>query len=119
MAGNRLGNRARVIYEGEEAGKVYILQIDASFVIAGAGTGAAAPTVFNPSSPPTGIDYCPSPKRFKPRVVFAQSASGDATKTIVCCSAESDLYATTLPKNVTIDGETFTTTGRRGEKLSF
>jgi hypothetical protein len=119
MAGNRLGPRTRVIYESDETGTAYILTIDESFVVAGAGQGDDAPDEYDPAAPPEGIDVSPAPKRFKPRIVYAQSASGDAVKRIVCCNADSDLYSTGTPSAVVIDGETFTTTGRRGEKLTF
>lgn len=119
MAGNRLGPRARIIYESDEVGQVYILQIDASFIVAGAGAGGSTPDIFDPTDPPAGVMICPPPRRFKPRIVYAQSANGDAVKEIVIASATGSLYATTLRKVVAIDGENFTTTGRRGEKISF
>jgi hypothetical protein len=120
MAGNRLGPRAKIIYESEAVGKVYILTVDASFVVAGAGVGAAAPDIYNPTTPlPPGIDVCPPPKSFNPRGVWVKSADGKARKFVVCASATAELYATTFPVQVVIDTETFVSTGRVGEKQSF
>lgn len=119
MAGNRLGPRAKIVYESEAVGKVYILTVDANFVVGGAGVGAAAPDIYNPTTPLPNVDVCPPPKNFQARGVWAKSATGDARKFVVCTSSDSDLYATTFPKQVVIDGETFVTTGRVGEKQSF
>lgn len=121
MAGNRLGPRVKIVYESEETGVGYILETDADLVVAGAGPGGAAPELYDPQSPPVGLTICPSPKRFKPRRVFAQSSTDGARKTIICSAASANLYATSQSKAVpAIDGDsTFVTTGRKGEALTF
>ncbi len=119
MAGNRLGPRAKFIYNADDIGVVYILSLDASFQVAGFGAGSGAPEMYDPNNEPAGVTVCPPPKNFKPRVVFAKSADGKARKQIVATSNTADAYATVRPVAVQLDGETFTTTGRRGETQSF
>ncbi len=120
MAGNRLGSRARFLYESEEANVIYIIETDADLAVAGTGPGAAAPTPYDPSAePPAGATICPPPKRFEPRGVWVKATSGTGRKFLKCFSNAAPLYATSTPTEVTIDGETFVTTGRIGEKQSF
>ena len=120
MAGNKLGARARIVYNSEVTGTIYILQTDADFVVAGAGAAADAPVVFDPANPPTLTGNVGSkPTRFEPRGVYLREVGGVARKFIVCTDATADLYATATPTVVAIDGVDFITTGRRGETLSF
>ena len=118
LTGNRLGSRGRYVYESDEPGKGFILTTDEDLAVAGTGQGAAAPITYDPASPPVGIELCPPPKRFKPRVVFIQAADG-SRKDLICFSPVANLYASTVPQSVTIDELAFETTGRRGEKISF
>lgn len=118
MAGNLLGPRGRYIYESDEPGKVYILQTDQDLAVAGLGTGAAAPEAYDPQNPPVGVEICPPPRRFTPRTVFVENAGGNR-KSLIAFAASADLYASSQAQSVTIDTATFTTTGRKGEKLSF
>lgn len=118
MAGQRLGSRVRVVYTSDDIGKVYVIEIDQSYQIAGAGVGSAAPEIFDPNNPPAGSDVCPAPKRFEPRRVYAKASDG-TRRSVICTSPDADLYATTLPKIINIDSESFTTTGRKGERQSF
>lgn len=116
MAGNLLGPREKYVYVSDDL-KSYGYTTDEDLAVAGLGPADAAPTVYNPASPP--IDYCGSfPRGFRPRVVFVQDAAGNR-KELIAASPSADLYATNLAQNVTIDGVVFTTTGRRGEKMSF
>ena len=50
--------------------------------------------------------------------MFAQDAAGNR-KSLTAFAPSSDLYETNLAQNVTLDGTVFTTTGRRGERLTF
>lgn len=114
MAGNRLGEREKYEYTSD-GGEVYKLETDESLAVAGTGAGTAAPIVYDPATSDAGAE----PKRFKPRVVFAQSPVDGARKEVICFDPTADLYQTEQSKTVVIDGETFVTTGRRGEKLTF
>lgn len=120
MVGNKLGRRARIVYNAEQSGTIYILQTDADFLVAGAGAADAAPVEFDPANPPalTG-NVSARPTRFEPRGVYLKEVGGTARKFITCTDATADLYATTTPTVVAIDGVDFITTGRRGETLSF
>ena len=108
MAGNRLGEKIPVTYTSD-TGELYNMRIDADLVIVGAGLIA-------------GHSGSPAPKRFKPRVVYAQQpiAPGKmARKKLICGTSDSGFYSNNTPVSIQIDGEFFTTTGRRGESLSF
>lgn len=114
MAGNRLGPREKYVYIADD-GTEYALETDQSLAIAGTGSGAAAPVVYDPETSDAG----PPPKRFKPRVVFVQAADG-ARKELICFSPTASLYQTSSAETVTIDAEAgWDSTGRRGEKLTF
>lgn len=114
MAGNRLGERSKYLYNSD-GGSTYKVETDESLAIAGTGLGADPPTEYVAGVTPAD----PSPKRFKPRVVFAQAADG-ARKELICFDQTSALYETDEGSTVTIDGEAgWVITGRRGEKLTF
>lgn len=119
LDGNRLGPRERYVYATDDASVAYIITTDADLAIAGTGVGAAAPDVYDPANPPTGVTICPAPRRFTPRCVFIQDPTSGARKNLICFSADSDLYSTSVPASVTIDALAFTSTGRKGEKLTF
>ena len=107
MAGNRLGPRARVQYTSD-TGDIYNLTTDADLAAASglplavSGTGQAPP------------------RRFKPRGVYAQATSAQGlARRFIPCDPDATFYATSASSTITIDSESFTTTGRRGETLSF
>ncbi len=55
-----------------------------------------------------------------PRVVYAVQSSDDSVrKTIVVGEANNSIFDTDNSQTITIDGEQFTTTGRRGERQQF
>lgn len=107
MAGNTLGPRQRVAYTSD-SGEIYNLDTDANLADA-AGLPAATPG--------TGQRR---PSRFKPRVVFVEALVGGvlARKELIV-NADNALYDTTASGTVVIDTVTFTSTGRRGETLTF
>lgn len=121
MTGNRQGPRGRFIYESDEDGVGYIYETDVDLAVAGLGVGGAAPTPYDPANPPADLTICPAPKNFQFRTVFAQSSTDGARKNLIAASITANLYATSVSLAVpTIDGDsTFSTTGRKGEKLSF
>lgn len=111
--GQYTGQRKSYIYESD-AGKKYILLLDST--LAGlANTGLVEATSGNTA------DATPAPKKFKPRVVFWQGTLNNRTvrKALVCGDVTATLYAKDTSQAVTIDGVDGSTTGRRGEKLSF
>lgn len=102
MAGNKLGPKSYYLYT-DDAGATYsILQDD--------DLAAAAGNTANDTNPPP-------PRRFKPRVAHVEDATG-ARKAIVCGSDSSPLYGQNVSVAVTIDGDPWVTTGRRGERFS-
>ena len=121
MSGNRLGPRRNYIYRTDVSGIGYIISRDEDLAIAGFGAGAAAPEEFDPDSPPAGLTLSPPPRRFNPRVVFVQSSTDGARKEMIAFDPTSNFYVTTQSSAIPdIAGDsTFSTTGRRGETLSF
>jgi hypothetical protein len=61
------------------------------------------------------------PLNFTPRIVFIQrtTATGRTIRKQIVCNADSDLYTKKTVSEVTVNGDSYQTTGRRGEKLSF
>lgn len=100
--GQELGTRSYYGYTND-AGTVYSLLLDDTLA-------AAAGLAANDA----GVS---PPRRWKPRVVFVQSAAGNRKELVV--NAGSALFNTDTSASVTIDGTVFNSTGRRGEKLSF
>lgn len=116
MAGNRLGARGEYVYDSDGGG-TYIIETDASLAIAGFGSGAGAPTAYNPAAPG---DATPAPKRFKPRGVYVQSTTDGARKFVIAFSPDAAAYARNNSATYTIDEEAgWESTGRVGEKQSF
>lgn len=61
----------------------------------------------------------PPPSRFKPRIVYWQGVlDGRIVRKALVCNTSGDLYASTS-KALTIDGVAGSTTGRRGEQMTF
>lgn len=111
--GQFTGTRQNYIYEGD-GGSKYIITTDET--LGGlAGTGLEVATSANAA------DAAPAPKRFEPRVVFWQAELDGrmVRKAIICGDVTADLYAEDISQTLTIDGVAGSTTGRRGEKLSF
>lgn len=106
MAGNILGGRSYYQYQADD-GSNYSLLLDDS--------NAAATGMVEDDSFPA------PPRRFKPRVVFVERNLGAriARKELVVPTSANAAYATNTTSNITIDTLAYTTTGRRGEKLSF
>ena len=116
MAGNRLGERERYLYESD-GGSTYILETDSSLAIAGFGAGSAAPVAYDPETPG---DAIPAPRRFKPRGVYVQSSTDGARKFIIAFDSTATAYARNNSASYTIDTEAgWLSTGRVGEKQTF
>lgn len=116
MAGNRLGERKRYLYESD-GGSTYILETDASLAIAGFGVGTAAPVEYDPDTPGTAT---PAPRRFRPRGVYVQSATDGARKFVIAFDPTASAYARNNSASYTIDGEAdWESTGRVGERQTF
>lgn len=121
MAGNKLGSKSNYIYQTDIPDLVYVLQRDDDLVFAGLGAGAGAPAQFDPASPPAGKTVSLPPRRFEPRVLFIEDTADGARKDLICFDPTADLYVTQQRTAIpAIDGvNTFISTGRKGEKLSF
>ena len=107
MAGNTLGPRRKVAYTSDD-GTIWNLNTDADLA-----TASGLPNATNGvgQTKPTGAS---------PRVVFCQATvDGKLVRKAIPVNANSALYDTSSSTTVTIDGTTFTTTGRRGETYSF
>lgn len=116
MAGNRLGEREKYLYESD-GGSTYYLETDTSLAIAGFGAGAGAPAVYDPAAPG---DAVAAPRRFKPRGVYVQSETDGARKFIIAFDPTAAAYARNNSATYTIDTEAgWVSTGRVGEKQSF
>ena len=118
MAGNSLGPRAKFIYTSD-SGQAYVMTLDEDL-----GEAAGLPK----RDATNGGAARRAPTRFKPRVVFVEATEtegeGEDAETRVLrkalvVNANSALYNTESAATVTIDELEFTSTGRRGEKLSF
>lgn len=106
-AGNTLGQRGRYAYTSD-TGEIYNITTDVDLATAAglpaatAGTGSAKPA------------------RLGLRKVFLQGTVGGVTvRKSLTVNPDSTLYNTDAPSTVTIDTVVFTTTGRKGESLSF
>jgi len=116
MAGNLQGPRAKYVYESDD-GNTYVVTTDQDLAVAGLGAADAAPEEFDPSTPPANFRG-QFPRGADLRRVFCQDASGNR-KQLIAFDLTADLYATTLPQDVVVDTVTFTTTGRKGERITF
>lgn len=105
MAGQRLGPRSYYAYTSDSS-TVYSVLLDDDIATAGGLTKDDS----NPNKP----------DRFKMRGVYAENVTaGEKARKFIPCAANSTLYNTDTTTAVTIDGQAFDTTGRRGETLSF
>lgn len=111
--GQFTGTRGKYVYTSD-AGDDYILELDDTLAAL-----SSTLTAFDPANPGTAT---PAPRRFSPRGVYWQgTASGfeGKRKFVVCGDTSDTLYNTSLRQALSIDGAAGTTTGRRGEKLTF
>ena len=106
MAFNTLGPRGRYEYTSD-TGNTYTIETDVDLA-----TAAGLTPAGSPEAPPL-------PKGLSPRVVFVQATvAGRLARKNLIVNADSALY-TDSRQTVTIDGTQGTTTGRKGESLSF
>lgn len=111
--GQFTGSRGKYVYTND-AGDKYILRLDSTLVMSNSGL-----TVYDPA---TDSDATPKPLRFTPRGVFWQAtASGfeGRRKYLIAGAADAALYQTAAPATFNVDGVAGTTTGRKGEKLTY
>lgn len=103
---NTLGERRYYLYTSD-AGTAYTYQTDEDL-------GTAVSAVLNDTNP--GL-----PRRFKPRGVYVEAVvDGNLVrKFLICPKNNAAPYNTNGSTAVEIDGTTFKTTGRVGEKMSF
>lgn len=107
MAGNTLGARGRYAYTSD-TGEVYNITTDVDLATA---VGLSPATVGTGSAKPSGLSL---------RKVHCQATiGGKIVRKSLTVNADSALYDTDSPGTVTIDTVSFTTTGRKGESLSF
>lgn len=107
MAGNTLGPRGKFAYTSD-TGEIYNIVTDANL---GAAAGLPVATSGTGQRKPTG---------FTLRGVYCEGVvDGNKVRKRLPVNVDSPLYATDSSTTVTIDGTTFTTTGRQGEAVSF
>lgn len=107
MAGNTLGPRGYYTYTSD-SGVNYNILTDTDLATA---MGLTPGVSGNPQLP----------RRFYPRIVYAEATIGGrlVRKRLVAGTNDNTVYAAEGSTTVTVDGQTFTTTGRRGEKVTF
>ena len=110
-SGQTLGPKKKYKYDMDDGTSIR-LKLDATLGDL-PGTGLSEVTLTD--------DVQNKPTGFKPRVVFVQWIDADSNirRKEIVCNAAGTLYASNVEQNVTIDGEAFQTTGRRGETYSF
>ena len=107
------GSKDKYVYTSD-SGKNYILTLDTDLVIVGSG--------LIPYDPVTNATATSPPKGFRPRVVFWQATAvgfEGKRKSLIAGVPADDLYSLDAPQTFTIDGVAGTTTGKKGERLSF
>jgi hypothetical protein len=107
------GSRDKYLYTSD-SGKDYVLTLDTDLVIVGSG--------LTPYDPLTNLTAVSAPKGFRPRVVFWQATAAGFVgkrKALVAGNPADDLYSPDVPQTFSVDGVAGTTTGKKGEKLSF
>lgn len=105
-SGNTLGARRYYNYT-DDTGAEFTVLTDETL-------GTAAGNTLDDTNP--GL-----PRRFQPRGVYveAEVEGVKVRKFLVCGTTENTLYSSNASQDVTIDGITFKTTGRKGESASF
>ncbi len=98
----------------DDTGKTYSITLASDDVLSNSGL-----TVYDPANPPT--NYAGKLAPWRCRRVNAQGTSNNKTirRRLVCGTVNAGLYASNLKQTVTISGVSMTTTGRRGEKITF
>ena len=110
--GQFTGQRGQYLYTSD-SDDIYIITTDKTL-------GDLAVCGLTPATQANAANASPAPKRFKPRVSFWQGTlNGRVVRKALVCNVTSDLNEDTTPRAVTIDGVAGSTTGRRGEKMSF
>ena len=111
MPGQRLGKKVKYKYTMDDGTDIR-LKVDETL-------GSLAGTGLSPVA--AGDILQNKPSNFKPRAVYVQSvnAAGELARKRIICNPEGTLYKNNSEQSVTIDGETFQSTGRIGESYSF
>lgn len=112
--GQFTGERKTYIYRTDNNEKKYLITTDATLGDL-TGTGLVAATTANST------DASPTPKGFKPRVVYWQGELDDVVKRkkLICGTTAATYYNSDVSQSITVDGVAGSTTGRRGERLTF
>lgn len=113
--GQFTGSRKVYIYNSDNNEDTYLITTDETLGdLAEVGLTAATQATADASNGrlPTG---------FKPRVVYWQGELDDKVvrKKLICGSTAATAYNSVTPTNITIDGVAGSTTGRRGERVTF
>jgi hypothetical protein len=105
MTGNTLGERRYYKYTSDkDVNYSYLTDQD---------LGTAVSAELNDTFPPM-------PRRFKPRGVYAQATiNGKLVKKFLVIGATTNTAWADKSTTITIDSQSFKTTGRRGESLTF
>lgn len=110
--GQFTGERGVYLYTSD-GDDVYLVQTDKTL-------GDLPETGLTPATTGNAGTATAMPKRFKPRVVYWQGElDGKQVRKKLVINRSSDLTSATTPTAITIDGVSGTTTGRRGEQISF
>jgi hypothetical protein len=108
------GERRTYLYTTDDGQEIYLLLLDRTLAEL-AGTGLLVANTV------TATAASPKPQRFEPRVVFWQGEIGGRTvrKQLVCGTVSSALYALNTSRDLIVDQIPGSTTGKKGERLSF
>jgi hypothetical protein len=108
--GQELGVRDKFTYTMDDGSKIKLVLDKTLGTVPGNGL----------TSTTTADNAGNKPLKFKPRVVYLQrkTTTGRLIRKNIVCSLTSTLYKSNVEQNVTIDGDSYQTTGRRGETLS-
>jgi valyl-tRNA synthetase len=111
LTGQRLGVKKKYKYTMDDGTSIR-LRLDSTLGDL-AGTGLSAVT--------TADDVQNKPTNFKPRVAYVQfiDTDGRISRKELVCNSDGALYKSNVEQNISIDGASFQTTGRRGEQYSF
>lgn len=110
--GQFTGERGVYLYTAD-SGDLFLIQTDKTLGDL-AECGLVAATTGNST------EATPAPKRWKPRVTFWQGTlDGKTVRKSLICNRNSDLMESNTPTALTVDGVAGSTTGRKGEKISF
>lgn len=106
MAGNILGGRSYYGYTDDAGTEYSVLQDDTLAIAMG--------STLNDSNPAP-------PRRFKPRGVYVEAQVGNTVKRkfLIAPTVSTGFYASSTTTDFDIDGVTYSSTGRKGETLSF